>query len=444
MKYKRQKLGILIGLLFISIVFAAVTTVLVINGTITIGSSKETFDQDVIFTNAKTISEGVATISPDGKSISYATDELTELGQEATLDFEITNKSRIYDANANIECTMVDESNIYNDYVSITTNTSEFNVEASKSETGNLTIRLVKSYSGDGAEISFKCSINANAIERDSEADEIVIDPSVTSGVSGYLFDENDNPLANKNIVIIADKMYYATTDKNGYYEISGISNGSYPVYIMKDDKTLEEIKEMDKQTIKDNAITKGQISTDNMQITFDNNYKQESNETVTKYTVTFNANGGTVDTSSIELIKNTTIGTLPTPTRTGYTFNGWFTEQTGGEQISSNTKVTDNKTIYARWTVKTYNVLTNLDGRCSNERPENADESTTIKYGETIEFRRTGYAFGEPMYTYGVTVSCTNGYTVSYNIPEKSIYINLTINNNNNDADSVCTITCK
>lgn len=42
-------------------------------------------------------------------------------------------------------------------------------------------------------------------------------------------------------------------------------------------------------------------------------------------YTVTFNANGGSVSTSSKTVTYNSTYGTLPTPTRANYDFVGWF-----------------------------------------------------------------------------------------------------------------------
>ncbi len=41
-------------------------------------------------------------------------------------------------------------------------------------------------------------------------------------------------------------------------------------------------------------------------------------------YTVTFDPNGGSVSTSSKSVIYNQPYGTLPTPTREGYTFDGW------------------------------------------------------------------------------------------------------------------------
>ena len=98
---------------------------------------------------------------------------------------------------------------------------------------------------------------------------------------------------------------------------------------------------------------------------------------TANKYTVTANANGGTIPTTSgwtvasggatatKQVTYDSTYGTLPSPTRTGYTFNGWFTAQTGGTQIKADTKVTiiANQTIYAHWTANTYTVTANANG---------------------------------------------------------------------------------
>ncbi|MDY5586449.1 MAG: BspA family leucine-rich repeat surface protein [Eubacteriales bacterium] len=95
------------------------------------------------------------------------------------------------------------------------------------------------------------------------------------------------------------------------------------------------------------------------------------------KFTVTANANGGTIPTTSgwtvasggatatKQVTYDSTYGTLPTPTRTGYTFAGWFTAQTDGSQIKTDTKVTitANQTIYAHWTANTYTVTANANG---------------------------------------------------------------------------------
>jgi len=68
--------------------------------------------------------------------------------------------------------------------------------------------------------------------------------------------------------------------------------------------------------------------------------------------TVTFDANGGTCGTTSTVVKYNETIGSLPSASRSGYTFNGWYTNKTGGGQITASTQVTSiQQTVYAHWT---------------------------------------------------------------------------------------------
>src|SRR5699024_10137544 len=43
---------------------------------------------------------------------------------------------------------------------------------------------------------------------------------------------------------------------------------------------------------------------------------------------------------------------TLPTTTRSGHYFNGWFTAASGGSKISTTTKVTGTRRYYAQWLV--------------------------------------------------------------------------------------------
>lgn len=76
-------------------------------------------------------------------------------------------------------------------------------------------------------------------------------------------------------------------------------------------------------------------------------------------YTLTFNANGGSitttggsVTTTSKQVNYNAAYGELPTPERQYYRFDGWFTAANGGSQVSSSTKMgTSNVTVYAHWT---------------------------------------------------------------------------------------------
>lgn len=74
-----------------------------------------------------------------------------------------------------------------------------------------------------------------------------------------------------------------------------------------------------------------------------------------TKFTLSFDYQSATAGNTEItrEILQNTEIGELPTPTRNGYTFSGWFTMQNGqGTQVTATTLYTfsGNKTIYAYW----------------------------------------------------------------------------------------------
>lgn len=71
----------------------------------------------------------------------------------------------------------------------------------------------------------------------------------------------------------------------------------------------------------------------------------------VTTHTITFNANGGTVTPASATTTAADTLSSLPTPTRSGYRFDGWYTMLTGGNLVNTTTVFGSDSTIYARWT---------------------------------------------------------------------------------------------
>lgn len=97
---------------------------------------------------------------------------------------------------------------------------------------------------------------------------------------------------------------------------------------------------------------------------------------TAKKCLVALDANGGKIDTTSGQVsTKNytATYGSkynfLPTPTRTGgYKFVGWYTEETGGTKVTSDTTVTTTQThiLYAHWSLipatAPYSVVLTMD----------------------------------------------------------------------------------
>lgn len=68
------------------------------------------------------------------------------------------------------------------------------------------------------------------------------------------------------------------------------------------------------------------------------------------RYTITFDANGGTADIASGTTNGDGKLTALPTPVRDGYTFNGWYTAVSGGDRVTTDTVFTCDAVIYAQW----------------------------------------------------------------------------------------------
>ena len=127
-------------------------------------------------------------------------------------------------------------------------------------------------------------------------------------------------------------------------------------------------------------------------------NYTVNGNVTLTaqwiaQYTVTYNANSGSVDRTSDTVDAGSSV-TLPTPTREYYTFNGWYTAASGGTKVDdagASYKPTGDVTLYAQWTIIQYTVTYNYNGNGQN------NSTTTVNAGSAVTLTtptRTGYNF--------------------------------------------------
>ena len=77
--------------------------------------------------------------------------------------------------------------------------------------------------------------------------------------------------------------------------------------------------------------------------------------------TVSFNANGGSVGSSSATVYVGGTYGSLPVPTKAQHTFVGWYTSASGGSVVNSSTTVTNVNahTLYAQWVANSWSEWT-------------------------------------------------------------------------------------
>lgn len=119
------------------------------------------------------------------------------------------------------------------------------------------------------------------------------------------------------------------------------------------------------------------------------------------KYTISFDANGGLPVEEIREIDFGTAYGELPSTSRLGYTFMGWYTDVESGKYIgkeSSNVKheTPEDITLYARWTANQYTVNLNANGgsfsnmtsshKISADAPFNIPNSSkVIRQGYTL-----------------------------------------------------------
>ena len=115
-------------------------------------------------------------------------------------------------------------------------------------------------------------------------------------------------------------------------------------------------------------------------------------------YTVTFNGNAGTVQgNNSIQVSFDSAYGALPMAKRTGYTFLGWFTAQTGGEQVTESTvlKTASDHTLYAQWKAITYTVIFIGNGASGSMDPLKVTYDTPVSLTKNT-FELGGYSFAD------------------------------------------------
>ena len=104
-----------------------------------------------------------------------------------------------------------------------------------------------------------------------------------------------------------------------------------------------------------------------------------------TAFKVTYEANGGSVSPANASAGNNGSV-TLPTPTRTGYTFNGWFSEASGGAKIGNggaSYTPTGDITIHAQWTINSYKITITT----SNSSTAVTVNGTTVNSGGSVTY---------------------------------------------------------
>ena len=134
-----------------------------------------------------------------------------------------------------------------------------------------------------------------------------------------------------------------------------------------------------------------------------------------TAYTVTYNANSGTVSPASEQVIENGH-PSFPTPTRSGYNFKGWQVNGSGTAYTNpENYTVTGDVTFVASWAA-VYTVTFNANGGSSTPASQSVEDGSTFTF-PSAPGTKTHYSFDgwtstgdEPYYAAGATSPAVTG----------------------------------
>ena len=165
-------------------------------------------------------------------------------------------------------------------------------------------------------------------------------------------------------------------------------------------------------------------------------------------YTLYFNAEGGTVSPTSMTVTYNKAVGTLPTPTKSGYIFLGW--KDGNGNTYTKDTiyTVADNTTLYAQWSAEASVLLkiylngdtsaadriVDMTGYVKNQSITKDDVASvvkkyyTAKSGSSLKMMGLYNDSTWPAYKADSTYSGAN--TVVVETTEKTVYVYVMVNN--------------
>ena len=147
--------------------------------------------------------------------------------------------------------------------------------------------------------------------------------------------------------------------------------------------------------------------------------------------TVTYDSNGGS--SVSPEEVDDDDYATEPSdPTRTGYTFNGWFTDEgTWSDEWAFTTDaVTADITLHAKWTILTYSVAFNSNGG-SSVTTQTIDHGSTVS--EPNDPTKTGHTFVDwytesaltNVFSFATTITAARTLYAKWSINEYTITFN-------------------
>ena len=163
--------------------------------------------------------------------------------------------------------------------------------------------------------------------------------------VGWYTAREGGTEVTSLTKVPASDATYYAHWER-ATYSVSFDANGGdvFTMFVNYYDEEIEYLPTTEREGYTfDGWWTEREggtritttVKVPSYDVTYYAHWVENGQTIVEKNIATFNANGGvTPDPESITKEAGQELGSLPTSTRVGYTFDGWYTDRTGGTKI--------------------------------------------------------------------------------------------------------------
>ena len=262
---------------------------------------------------------------------------------------------------------------------------------------GNMALTLT-----DGAVITTNSMVPGDYIEKEFSVENT---GNVASSYDIYLSEVINN------FVDQTDLVYEIISLDGGYNTVSPIQVPNVSTKIINNQSIGVGVTHHYK--LKITFLSKNENQDDNQGKSF--SAKIQVNEYQDKYLLTFNVNGGTGLASTTAYYIPGETYTLPTPIAPeGYSFDGWYTQATGGTKINSVNDISSSINLFAHYTINTYTLTYNNEGGsgCTTKQ-----ETYGNNWGTLCEPTRQGYTF-EGWYTgqNGTGTEITSNTVVSNN----------------------------
>ena len=156
-------------------------------------------------------------------------------------------------------------------------------------------------------------------------------------------------------------------------------------------------------------------------------------------YTITYNVNGGDTLVDNTQDVVFDSNCTLVTPTRTGYTFEGWINASTNQLVTSGKWQTAYNPMLIAYWSVNNYSISYTMNGGINNG--SNPNSYTYIDYAKPLyKPTKPGFVF-TGWYLNNVEITSIDPY-INSDITIEARWASITLNKSINEAGSIVTLT--